>query len=161
MKAAVLYGPMDIRLEQRVLPPLGADAIRLRIQSAALCGTDLRMWKNGIPGNPPRVLGHEMAGVIAEIGSQVRGYAVGDKIAVAPNMGCGLCDQCVSGRSHMCPDYRALGIQLDGAFAEYVDVPGEAVRHGNVCKLGPAIGFAEAAAVEAFSCAYNGFEPVS
>ncbi len=158
MKAAVLNAPKELRIEAREVPCPGRGELLIRVKSAALCGTDIRMWANGIAGNPPRVLGHEIAGEVAALGDAVQVYAVGDKVAVAPNMGCGLCDCCASGNGHMCPDYRALGINLDGGFAEYVLVPEGAVRSGNVCKLGPNIGYAEAAAVEALSCVYNGFE---
>ncbi len=158
MKAAVLYGPKDLRLEERAMPTIRETEILLRVKSAALCGTDLRMWANGIAGNPPRVLGHEVAGIIQAVGSQVTGYAAGDRVAVAPNTGCGLCDNCVSGNSHMCPDYQALGIHLDGAFEEYMVIPESAVRQGNVCKLDARISYGAAAAVEALSCVYNGFE---
>lgn len=158
MKAAILYGPKDLRIEERPVPALSGAEILLKVKSAALCGTDLRMWTGGIAGNPPRVLGHEMSGVVEAVGELVRGYAPGDRVAVAPNMGCGLCDQCASGNAHMCADYRALGINLDGAFAPYVVVPEPAVRQGNVCKIGPDISYGAAAAVEALSCVYNGFE---
>jgi L-iditol 2-dehydrogenase len=71
-------------------------------------------------------------------------------------MGCGICDFCVSGNTQLCPDYRAPGINIDGAFAEYVRVPAEAVKQGNVCTLGASITYEEAAIVEALSCVYNG-----
>lgn len=158
MKAAVLYGSKALRLEDRKLPNIRETEILVKVKSAALCGTDLRMWTNGIAGNLPRVLGHEVSGIIHAVGSQVTGYRVGDRVAIAPNMGCGLCDRCISGNSHMCPDYKALGIHLDGAFEEYMVIPESAVRQGNVCKLEDKISFGAAAALEALSCVYNGFE---
>ena len=155
MKASVLVSPKKLVFEERSIPRAGAGEMIVRVRAAAICGTDIRMWSNGISGNRPLVLGHEVAGDISELGEGVTGYSVGDKVAVAPNYGCGICDECVSGRTHLCPDYRALGINIDGAFAEYVRIPAPAVRQGNVCKLGPAITYAQAAAVEPLSCAFN------
>lgn len=158
MKAAVLYGPKELRLEEKDMPVIRETELLLKVKGAALCGTDLRMWANGIAGNPPRVLGHEVSGIIQAVGSQATGYKVGDRVAIAPNMGCGLCDRCVGGDSHMCPDYQALGIHLDGAFEEYMVIPESAVRQGNVCKIDSNVSYSAAAAVEALSCVYNGFE---
>lgn len=157
MKASVLTAPKTLTPEVREIPRAAAGEIILKVRSAAICGTDMRMWANGA-ANMPLVLGHEVAGDIYEIGEGVQGYSVGDKVAVAPNYGCGICDFCVSGRTHLCPTYKALGINMDGGFAEYVRIPADLVRQGNVCKLGPAITYAEAAAVEPLSCAYNGYE---
>lgn len=123
MKAAVLYGPKDLRLCEVDIPTIGENDILLKVESAAICGTDIRMWLNGMPDGQKRILGHEMAGVIWDKGRKVTNYNIGDRVAVAPNMGCGICDLCVSGRTHMCTDYKALGINIDGAFAEYVRIP--------------------------------------
>lgn len=158
MKAAVLTAAKTLVMEEREIPRAARGEIIIKVRSAAICGTDIRMWGNRADGSAPLVLGHEVAGDIYEIGEGVKSYAVGEKVAVAPNYGCGVCDECVAGRTHLCPEYKALGINIDGAFAEYVRVPEEAVRQGNVCKLGPAISYAEAAAVEPLSCVYNGYE---
>lgn len=155
MKAAVLYAKGDLRVEERPVPsPEGGD-ILLKVKSAALCGTDLRMFQNGTQQGIPRVLGHEMAGVIHRVGEGVSGLEPGMRVSVAPNMGCGTCDLCVSGQAHMCAEYHALGINLDGAFAEYVLVPARAVRQGNVSVLPDGVGFDEAAVLEALSCVFN------
>ncbi len=158
MKAAVLRGPQELCMEERPIPVPGAGEILLKVHSAAICGTDIRMWRNAESGCAPLVLGHEMAGVIEQLGKGVEGYQEGQAVAVMPNMGCGLCDSCVSGNTHMCPQYRALGIHLDGAFAEYVLIPAAAVRQGNVCVLASGSDFDQAAAAEALSCVYNAFE---
>lgn len=158
MKAAVLYGPKDLRLCEVDIPTIGENDILLKVESAAICGTDIRMWLNGMPDGQKRILGHEMAGVIWDKGRKVTNYNIGDRVAVAPNMGCGICDLCVSGRTHMCTDYKALGINIDGAFAEYVRIPEEAVRQGNISILGDNILSEEAAIVEPLSCVFNGFE---
>lgn len=161
MLAARMYQAGDIRLEEVPIPAVGEQEILLKVRAAAICGTDVRMFANGtadIDEQHPRVLGHEIAGVIETAGAGVKGYRKGQRIAVAPNMGCGVCDSCVRGDGHLCSDYRALGIHLDGGFAEYCVIPEAAVRGGNVVVLDKAVSFEEAAVNEPLSCVYNGFE---
>lgn len=160
MLAARLYGKDDLRLERVPVPEIADGDILLRVKAAAICGTDLRMLKNGATGvdaDHPVVLAHEFAGIVEKIGRQVKGYAPGQRVSIAPNIGCGVCDFCVAGRSHHCKDLTAMGIHLDGGFAEYVRVPAAAVRLGNVTPLDAAVSFAAGAANEAFSCVYNAF----
>ncbi|WP_020618061.1 alcohol dehydrogenase catalytic domain-containing protein [Paenibacillus daejeonensis] len=159
MIAAEMAGIQNVRLVKRSRPEIGDHELLLRVKRAGICGTDLRMIRNGVPGvseETPRVLGHEMSGIIEAVGTRVSGYAPGDHVAVAPNMGCGICDRCVRGDTHLCPDYRALGVQLDGAFAEYVRIPEQAVRSGNVAILPEGVSFEAAVLAEPLSCVYNG-----
>ncbi len=156
MKAAVWTDVKTLVMEDRTIPTPGPEEMVVRVKAAAVCGTDIRMWQQAPKKN--LVLGHEVAGEIYALGERVKGYKVGDRVAVAPNMGCGICDQCVSGRTHLCPEYQALGINMDGAFQEYVLIPSDAVRQGNVCRLSDNVSFAEAAVAEPLSCVYNAFE---
>ena len=161
MLAARMYGAGDIRLEEMPVPAIGEQELLLKIKAAAICGTDVRMFTNGAAGidpEHPRVLGHEIAGVIEAVGAGVTGYHKGQRVAVAPNMGCGICDCCVRGDGHLCPTYKALGINLDGGFAEYCVIPEAAVRGGNVTVLDDEVSFEEAAVNEPLSCVCNGFE---
>ncbi len=163
MKAAFLYGPKDIRIKEVDIPTIGDNDVLLKVKSAAICGTDIRMINNGYKGiseEAPRILGHEISGTIEKIGKNVQKYKPGMRVAVGPNMGCGICDQCVSGNTHLCADYNALGINLDGGFAEYVKIPEAAVRQGNIVELGESVSFDEAALNEPLSCVYNGFQQV-
>ncbi|MBN2984649.1 alcohol dehydrogenase catalytic domain-containing protein [Cohnella algarum] len=159
MMAARMYGAHDVRVAEIPKPSVSDGEILLQVKSAGICGTDLRMIRNGYAGigpDSPRTLGHEISGVIAEVGRSVRGYEAGMRVAVAPNIGCGICDLCVQGDQHLCPDYRALGVQLDGGFAEYVVIPEAAVRFGNVAPLPDRVTFDQAALIEPLSCVYNG-----
>ncbi|MGN1099905.1 MAG: alcohol dehydrogenase catalytic domain-containing protein [Christensenellales bacterium] len=161
MLACRMYGKDDIRLENIDIPSIGKEEILLKVKAASVCGTDIRMIKNGYNGideNSPRILGHEFSGIIEKVGGKVTQYSVGQRIAVAPNMGCGVCDNCVAGNGHLCRDYKALGINMDGAFAEYVRIPKAAVSGGNVAVLPDNVSFEEAAINEALSCVCNGFE---
>jgi L-iditol 2-dehydrogenase len=119
------------------------------------------MLKNGhknASAENPLTLGHEIAGEIAEAGANVTAYKAGMRVAVAPNLGCGICDLCVSGNTHMCRESEALGVTIPGAFAEYMVIPAKAVRQGNVAVIGDNTSFEEAALAEPFSCVYNAFE---
>ena len=161
MRTARLSGKNGICVRSAQLPPLGPGDVLLQTKAALICGTDLRILRHGhqaIGDGVERVLGHELSGVIARAGAEVEHLKEGMRVAVAPNMGCGQCDFCVSGNTHLCTDYRALGIHVDGGFAEYVRVPATAVRQGNVVEIGPKTTFAEAALAEPLSCVYNGFE---
>lgn len=160
MLALRLYGENDIRLEEVPIPEINDDEILLKTEAAAVCGTDVRMWKNGQKGvdaDHPLILGHEFAGEIVKVGKNVPFYKVGMHVGMQPNIGCGICDRCVDGKFHLCDDYRAFGINMDGAFAEYVRIPEDAVTRGNLMVLPEGVSPAEAAVTEPLSCAYNGF----
>ena len=91
MLALRLYGPNDIRLDDIPVPTINEDEILLKVDAAAVCGTDIRMWQNGYTGvdeEHPRVLGHEFGGTIVEVGKNVKFYEKGMNVALAPNMGC-------------------------------------------------------------------------
>jgi len=160
MLASYLYGQKDLRLKEVSIPEINDNEILLKVKSAAICGTDIRMINNGYNGiteETPRILGHEIAGIIEKIGKNINKYSVGMRVAVAPNMGCGVCSQCVSGNTQLCEEYHALGINLDGGFAEYVKIPEDACRQGNIIELSKNVSFDEAALNEPLSCVYNGF----
>lgn len=161
MKAVRLYGVCDLRQEEARRPEAAAGDILLKVKATALCGTDVRMYLNGAAGidaEHPGIIGHEISGIIEEVGAGVHGYEPGMRVCVAPNFGCGVCDSCVSGNTHLCGAYQALGINLDGGLAEYVKVPAQAVAQGNVAIMADHVSFEEASIVEPLSCVYNGQE---
>lgn len=162
MLAGRLYGKEDLRIVEVPVPEIMDDEMLIHVKTAAVCGTDVRMIYNGAAGvsaDHPLTLGHEFSGVIEKIGSLVSDtYKPGQRVAVAPNYGCGICDFCVSGNGHMCPDYQAFGINIDGAFAEYVRIPAKAILQGNVTPIDDSVTFAAAALNEPFSCVNNGYE---
>ncbi|MCE5188775.1 MAG: alcohol dehydrogenase catalytic domain-containing protein [Eubacteriales bacterium] len=164
MKALKLFGPKDIRLVEVAVPEIDDNEILLKTEAAAICGTDIRMWQNGCQGvdeTHPLTLGHEFSGVIEEVGKNVPFYQPGMVVGMQPNIGCGICDACVAGNFHLCEDYRAFGINMDGAFAEYIKIPSEAIVRGNLAVLPNGVSCEEAAVNEPLSCAYNGFTKCS
>jgi L-iditol 2-dehydrogenase len=164
MLAAVYYGPNDLRLEQRDIPTIGPDEILLKVGAAGICGTDLRIFHGGhrkFPAGSVRVPGHEVVGTIAQVGAGLSGYHAGQRVFVAPNMGCGHCRQCISGSNNVCADYQAIGITLDGAFAEYMRIPSAAVRQGCVMPVSDGVDPAVATLIEPFACVVRGQRPLA
>jgi len=159
MKAIQLIGKEQIRLTEVPVPAIGDGEALLRVRAASICGTDVRMFKNGyknVSPENPLIIGHEFAGDIVAVGKNVKGVTVGQKVALAPNMGCGKCDHCVRGETHLCEQMTAFGINIDGGFAEYVRIPENAIIQGNIAPLAEDISYQEAALVEPLSCVYNG-----
>jgi L-iditol 2-dehydrogenase len=163
MLAAVSHGPNDLRLEKRPVPAIGPGEVLLKTVSASICGTDLRILHGAHRKYPPgteRIPGHEMVGDVALLGAGAAGATMGDRVFVAPNMGCGRCRQCVSGNNNLCADYQAIGITIDGAFAEYVRLPAAALLQGNLIPLAKGVDPAAASMIEPFACVLRGQDAV-
>lgn len=161
MKAARLFGKNDLRIQDIPVPDIEPGEILLRTAAASVCGTDVRMLKHGHAQatlDTPLVIGHEMAGTIERIGTDVSGYEIGQRVCVAPNYNPVSSKFTTSGDGHLDPNYRALGIHEDGAFAEFVRIPSLAVQQGNVFPIADHVSFTEAAMVEPMSCVYNAYE---
>jgi L-iditol 2-dehydrogenase len=127
MTAAVLYGPHDLRLEQRPIPAPAQDEVLVRILSVGVCGSDVHYYEHGRIGDfvvlSPLVLGHESSGQIVEVGSGVSAARVGERVAIEPGAPCGRCSQCRAGRYNLCPDIRFHGTPpVDGTLSEFVAV---------------------------------------
>jgi L-iditol 2-dehydrogenase len=164
MLAAVYHGPNDLRVERMPCPVIEPDEILLRVLAANICGTDLRILHGGHRLYPPgtvRIPGHEVVGEVAQVGGQVEGYEVGQRVFVAPNMGSGHNRQTIAGHNNLDPDYRAIGINLDGAFAEFMRVPSAAIRQGNVMPLDEAVEPAVGALIEPLACVLRGQNAVN
>lgn len=164
MLAAVYYGPDDLRVEQRDVPKIGPDEALLKVISAGICGTDLRILHGGhrkYPVGTIRVPGHEVVGDIVEVGANVAGVKAGERVVVAPNWGCGHCRQCVSGNNNRCANYGAIGITEDGAMAEYMRIPAAAILQGDLIPVGRTTAPGHAAMVEPLACVLRGQTAVS
>lgn len=165
MKAAFLHGKQDLRVQTVPVPEISEFEILLKVGSASVCGTDIRMHTHGyrnVDEHNPLLLGHEVSGVIHAVGDKFSDrYSIGMRVAVAPNMGCGLCDMCVSGNTHLCAHYRAFGINMPGAFAEFLVIPEPAIRQGNIVQIPDHLSFEEAALAEPLACIYNAFQRLS
>jgi len=164
MLAAVYHGSKDLRVEEREIPSVAPDEMLLRVEAASICATDLRIFQGSHRKYSPgtvRVPGHEVVGRLAEVGRNVRGYHAGQRVFIAPNIGCGRCRSCRVGKNNLCPDYDAFGITIDGAFAEYMRITEPAIEQGNVIGVDSAVDPAGMALAEPFSCVLHGQEAVS
>jgi (R,R)-butanediol dehydrogenase/meso-butanediol dehydrogenase/diacetyl reductase len=125
MKAAVFHGSHDVRV-QDVLDPSspGPRDVVLKVLRAAICGTDAAEWDHGpVLCRPGVVLGHEFVGRVVELGNEVTGLRVGDRVVSGAGISCGRCPWCLRSRTNLCAEYRTLGLQVDGGLAEYVTSP--------------------------------------
>ncbi|UCE56569.1 MAG: alcohol dehydrogenase catalytic domain-containing protein [Desulfobacterales bacterium] len=159
MKAIVYKGNKTIEVEELKRPEIKNGQALLKVKAAAICGTDLRIVDHGhhlIPEGTSRILGHEIAGIIEAVAPDVKTLKPGMSVAVAPNIHCGSCYQCMRGNSHLCDNHVAFGIGIDGGFAEYMVVPSKAIMQGNIIPMRDGTDFAQAALNEPLSCCYNG-----
>ncbi len=159
MLAAIYYGPEDLRVEEAPRPVIGPEEALVKVLNANICGTDLRIYKGGHRHYPPgavRIPGHEVVGEIAALGDKVEGYAIGQRVFIAPNMGHGRNRATISGNNNMDPDFQAIGINLDGAFAEYMRVPALAIQQGNLMPIHEGVDPAVAALIEPLACVLRG-----
>ena len=161
MRAAVYYGIRDIRLEEVPTPQINDREVLIKCRAAAICGTDLRIYNYGhskIPAGTKVILGHELAGDVVDLGAKVTAIKNGMRVFIAPNIGCGKCYLCLQGFYHLCSDYQAIGLPVDGGFAEYVKIPERAVEQGAILEIPEALSYEEAALNEPMACVYNGFK---
>ncbi len=129
MKAVVFHehgGTDRLRYEEAEPPRIGPHEVLVRVKACALNHLDI--WvRQGIPAyrmSLPHISGCDVAGILEEVGKEVTGLKVGDRIFVSPGLSCWRCNQCLSGRDNLCPSYKILGAQVNGGYAELVAVPG-------------------------------------
>jgi threonine 3-dehydrogenase len=125
-------------MREMPVPAIGETDVLVAVETASVCGTDLHIyhWDEWAQARikPPYIPGHEFCGVVAAIGERVQGVAVGDFVSAEMHVACGHCLQCRSGQAHVCQFVKILGVDADGAFADYVKIPAS-----NLWKLDPAI----------------------
>ncbi len=159
MKAAFLTGIQSIELREAPRPEPSMGGLIVKVKACAICGTDVKMYKYGYSAAKlPLIPGHELAGTIAQVGENTRGYQEGDRVAVAPNIPCGVCFYCQRGAQTCCEKLQTIGIHRDGGFAQYVAIPAQAVKQGCVMPVPEGISFEEAALIDPVSCAINAAE---
>ena len=150
MKAAFLVAAQIFEIREMPEPALPPDGLVLRVMACGICGSDLRRWKEGPPQGQDILAGHEIAGIVVEVGAQVRGFSVGDRLAVAPDVHCGHCYYCQRGRFNLCDDLRLIGITpgYPCGFAEKMVLTREILQNGVVHHLKRGMDFVEGALAE-------------
>jgi len=158
MRAAVYYGPGDVRVEDRPEPAGTEDNLVAQVNCCAICGTDVKLATIGHHrAKPGQIIGHELVGHIVHVGEQVVGFAEGERITLATSVGCGRasCPYCSRGLHNLCADELPIGLGADGALAEFMAIPPQALAGGNVVKVPDQVPDEAAALSEPMSCAIN------
>ena len=156
MKAAVLYGKEDVRLEEVPLPSLAAGEVLLKIGSALTCGTDLKVFRNGSHARmikPPALFGHEFSGTIEAVGPGVSSWKKGMRVVAANSAPCRRCFFCRKDQPNLCEDL----LFVNGAYAEYLKIPARIVEE-NLLEIPEGLSFQAAALTEPLACVLRGWQ---
>lgn len=126
MKAIIFPEPETIAVETVSDPMCAADEVVVEVAVSGICGTDIHIYRNEYLSSFPLIPGHEFGGTVVEVGRNATNLAVGDRVAVDPNLYCGYCDFCRNEQANHCANWQGVGVTRNGAFAEYVNVPAKA-----------------------------------
>jgi L-iditol 2-dehydrogenase len=163
MKAAFYLGPGQFEIRETPKPQAGSGEVVLKVDACTVCGTDIRIYKSGHAKiTPPQITGHEICGVIEQVGKNVQGLSEGQRAIIVTEVGCGQCDFCRRGKQNLCyavsQELNAVGYKFPGGFAEYMPMVEEAVTQGCVLPIPDSLSTEEACLVEPLSCVINGQE---
>jgi L-iditol 2-dehydrogenase len=154
MTAAVLYGKEDVKIERVPIPRVGDGEVLVKVQVALTCGTDLKVYQRGYHARmivPPALFGHELAGVIEEVGAGVRTFKKGMRVVALNSAPCQMCFYCSKHQANLCEDL----LFNNGAYAEYIRIPRRIVEI-NMLAIPPDVSYEEAAMVEPLACVLRG-----
>jgi L-iditol 2-dehydrogenase len=158
MKSANFIEKQQMEVKEGPVPVPKANEVVIRVKNCGICGTDQHIY-HGHPGSatvhPPIVLGHELSGVVTQVGEGVRHLQKDDRVSIDPNIYCGICEYCRTNRAHLCDHLEAVGVTRDGGMAEYCVVPEK-----NCYVIPDAMTFEEAALVEPLGCVLHGFKSI-
>ena len=156
MRAIVYDGVGNITLRDAPEPKMSDGSVIVKVHSCAICGTDVKAYNIGIASiKPPVILGHELVGTIVETGSLVKGYSTGDRVSLATTLPCGKCRMCGKELFNLCLDKEPVGTYIDGAFAEYLEIPARGIEHGNLVKVPEGLPDSDACLCEPLGCVIN------
>ncbi|HSP68158.1 MAG TPA: zinc-binding dehydrogenase [Bryobacteraceae bacterium] len=156
MSAAVLYGKEQLRIERVDVPQLSRGDVLVRVRAALTCGTDVKVFRRGYHAKmirPPALFGHELAGDVAAVGSDVAGFHVGQRVVAANSAPCGVCFYCERGQENLCQDL----LFNNGAYAEFIRIP-ERIVEKNMHAIPDHVSYQDAALVEPLACVMRGLE---
>jgi L-iditol 2-dehydrogenase len=156
MNAAVLYGKEDVRMERLPVPRAAAGEIVVRVEAALTCGTDLKVYRRGYHAKmlkPPVTFGHELAGIVVEVGGGVTQFQIGDRVVALNSAPCGECFFCRRGQENLCDDL----LFNNGAYAEYIRIPARIVEKNTLHVPGNVL-LEHAAMTEPLACVVHGMD---
>lgn len=156
MKAAVLYGQEDLRVESVDIPEIGRGDLLVRVRAALTCGTDVKVFRRGYHAKmivPPALFGHELAGDVVAAGTAVTKFRAGDRIVAANSAPCGACFYCRRGNENLCDDL----LFNNGAYAEYIRIPSRIVER-NTYPIPDHVAYQDAALSEPLACVLRGLD---
>jgi L-iditol 2-dehydrogenase len=156
MTAAILYGKEDLRLERVAVPQAGPGELVVRVEAALTCGTDLKVYRRGYHAKmlkPPMPFGHELAGIVAEVGKGVTGFREGDRVVALNSAPCDACFFCTHGQQNLCEDL----LFNNGAYAEFIRIPARIVEK-NTLLVPDGVPLEHAALTEPLACVVRGLQ---
>jgi L-iditol 2-dehydrogenase len=159
MRVARFYAPGDLRIEETPRPEPRSGELLMRVLACGTCGTDVKILRFGHQHLvPPRVLGHEVAGVVEELGDGTEGFVPGDRMQLIAAIPCGECYECRHRSMSICPNQESIGYHYDGGFADWLVVPAKVMKVGGLNRISESLSFEEAAVTEPLACVLNGQE---
>jgi L-iditol 2-dehydrogenase len=159
VNVARLYAPGDLRVEDAPVPEAGPDDLVIRVRTCSTCGTDAKIFRFGHHHiSLPRVLGHEVAGEITAVGSEVGDWSEGDRVQIIAAIPDGVCFFCQRGQHTVCEHLESIGYQYDGGFAEFMRVPAKVLSVDGVNRVPERVPFEQASLTEPLACVLNGQE---
>ncbi|MCS7115769.1 MAG: alcohol dehydrogenase catalytic domain-containing protein [Nitrososphaerota archaeon] len=151
MKAAVLYGPYNMAVEDVDKPKVDAGEVLVKVRATGICGTDVETYHGKYPVKYPIIMGHEAAGEVVQVGEKVEKVSVGDKVVIDPIFHCGKCYLCLMGKRNLCINGGLLGRDIgSGAYAEYTVLP-----ENYVFKIPDNISYEEASMIQLLTTVYH------
>ena len=151
MRAAIVEKPGEIKIRDVPVPQISPEEVLVKVKFCGICGTDYSIYTGKYSKEfLPLIPGHEFSGEIVQVGEKVKNLKIGQRVTADINLSCGHCFYCTRGQSLICPEFRQLGIHMDGAFAEYLKVPAKQIHI-----LPDEVGFEAGAFIEPISCAIH------
>lgn len=158
MKAAIFESLENMVVKDNVPEPeLPKDGLILKIESVAICGSDVRIFHRGhAKVSPPQIIGHEVSGIVYKVGEETTEFKEGERVVLGADVPCGKCYYCLRGHQNNCTKAIAFGYQLQGGFAQFMAVPRDAIDAKIVQRLSDDLSFDEACLTEPLACVVNG-----
>lgn len=156
---AVIFESLDnmVVKEDFLDPELPEDGLILKVESVAICGSDVRIFHRGhVNVKPPQIIGHEVAGIVYRVGRRTNEFKEGERVVLGADVPCGKCFYCLRGHQNNCIRAIAFGYQLQGGFAQFMAVPRDAINAKIVQRLPEHLSFDEACLTEPLACVVNG-----